>query len=108
MSLRLRTKQYLKLGQGDGSVGSPLKACGVLPQRLMQVIHLVLDVVAAETITRLLHFAVKLPCFDSAGVLVLARFQYVMDSIGQGGSSFALYCWFNGWLCFGGQCLRRC
>ena len=54
----------------------------MLPQRLMQVIHLVLDVVAAETITRLLHFGVELPCFHGAGVLVLAGFQYVLDGIG--------------------------
>ena len=54
----------------------------MLPQRLMQIIQLILDVVAAETITGLLNFAVELSGFDSTGVLVLAGFEYMLDGIG--------------------------
>ena len=52
----------------------------MLTQGFVQIVHLIVDIVATESVSGLQDFRMQLLCFDATGVLVMPRFEHVLDS----------------------------
>ena len=65
----------------DQSRRIAVNAITILPQRLVQVIQSILDIVTAKLIARLLYFRKQLARRGAAGFLIAPGFQNVMNGV---------------------------